>query len=328
MAAARLPDLVHAVHRRRAAREAGGDRSAREVPITGRPAGPGVQARAASPAASSTSPTRSPSQRPGASTRRSARMLHTGDWKIDPAPLVGATDRRRRTADAGQRGRAGHGLRLHQRLRRRHAGLRGRGARQPDQLIARLSATGRRRPASPPTWRAWRRRRRRRRPPAASCPGRPLDAPHGRRGARGRATCRTSSRSSTSARPSCRRDKRALSLHRQPGRAARALSRIADGPASAGAARARATPSSSRSRSSPATRARSATCRTSSPPGRAALHRARPLRPRLRPSVPRRAGADVPLDPAADRRCRCMARPPPARAASAWREQMGVPQRC
>ena len=41
-------------------------------------------------------------------------VLHTGDWKFDPDPLVGADHRRGGAAPAGRRGRAGHGLRFHQ----------------------------------------------------------------------------------------------------------------------------------------------------------------------------------------------------------------------
>ena len=38
------------------------------------------------------------------STRRSARVLHTGDWKLDPAPLVGARTDETRCEALGKEG--------------------------------------------------------------------------------------------------------------------------------------------------------------------------------------------------------------------------------
>ena len=41
-------------------------------------------------------------------------VVHTGDWKIDPDPLLGEATDAARAAEAGRRGRAGDGLRFHQ----------------------------------------------------------------------------------------------------------------------------------------------------------------------------------------------------------------------
>ena len=46
-------------------------------------------------------------------------VLHTGDWKLDPTPLVGETTDEAALAQAGRWRRAGDGVRFHQRLRRR-----------------------------------------------------------------------------------------------------------------------------------------------------------------------------------------------------------------
>ena len=46
-------------------------------------------------------------------------VLHTGDWKIDPEPLLGEVTDEAALQAPRRRGRAGHGLRQHQRLRRR-----------------------------------------------------------------------------------------------------------------------------------------------------------------------------------------------------------------
>ena len=53
-------------------------------------------------------------------------VVHTGDWKIDPDPLVGEAIDTNRLREAGRRGRAGAGLRFHQR-----AGGRANPARRP-----------------------------------------------------------------------------------------------------------------------------------------------------------------------------------------------------
>ena len=67
------------------------------------------------------------------SRRRFGRVLHTGDWKLDPAPLVGERTDVEALEHAGQGGRARDGVRQHQRALARHLGLRGRGAGQPDR---------------------------------------------------------------------------------------------------------------------------------------------------------------------------------------------------
>ncbi len=42
-------------------------------------------------------------------------VLHTGDWKLDPTPVVGAATDTARLAALGGRGRDGDGVRFHQR---------------------------------------------------------------------------------------------------------------------------------------------------------------------------------------------------------------------
>ena len=46
-------------------------------------------------------------------------VLHTGDWKIDPTPILGDVDRREKTAGAGRGGLPGADRRFHQRGARR-----------------------------------------------------------------------------------------------------------------------------------------------------------------------------------------------------------------
>ena len=69
------------------------------------------------------------------------RLLHTGDWKLDPAPLVGA----RTDADAlealGKEGVLAILCDSTNVLSPGHLGLRGRGPRQPDQADRRSSPT-------------------------------------------------------------------------------------------------------------------------------------------------------------------------------------------
>ena len=113
----RLPDLVHALHRRRAAA-----RSWREADFAARRADHASSSRASR---SSVGGLRLPlrprhpldprCQRAGARHAASARVLHTGDWKLDPAPLVGARTDVDGAGAAGQGGRAGDGVRQHQR---------------------------------------------------------------------------------------------------------------------------------------------------------------------------------------------------------------------
>ena len=59
--------------------------------------------------------TRSPKRRRWRSTRRWAPILHTGDWKLDPHPLVGPPSDEAALAELGAKRRAGDGLRFHQR---------------------------------------------------------------------------------------------------------------------------------------------------------------------------------------------------------------------
>ena len=58
-------------------------------------------------------------------------VLHTGDWKLDPDPLIGPRTDEAAFAAARRGRRARHGLRFHQRHGGRPFGQRGRGAAQP-----------------------------------------------------------------------------------------------------------------------------------------------------------------------------------------------------
>ena len=112
-------------------------------------------------------------------------VLHTGDWKIDPDPLLGEATDDQRAAQARRRRRAGHGLRFHQRVRRRASP-----ARKPTcaqaltDLIGTLKGSVAVTAFASNVARLDTRRegRARARPPGRA--GRPLDAPHGRGGAR------------------------------------------------------------------------------------------------------------------------------------------------
>ena len=134
LAAARLPDLVPRLSPRPCcARKLAEADFAREVPVQHRRAGPGLRGRAVRLPL----PPRHPLD-PGLATRwssrpRFGRVLHTGDWKLDPAPLVGDRTDIDGAGGVGPRGRAGDDRRQHQRALARHLGLRGRGARQPDR---------------------------------------------------------------------------------------------------------------------------------------------------------------------------------------------------
>ena len=147
----------------------------------------------------------------------------------------------------------------------------------------------------------------RRRPRAVR--GRPLDAPDGRCGARGRLPARTCRRSATSARPTCCRATRcSTSAPAARARPRSALTRIAAGQHP----RVRLEPGDTvifSAEDHPRQRAHALQpAQPAGPAGHRGDHRGRPLRPRLRPSLPRRARADVPLGPAARSRCRSMAR--------------------
>ena len=63
-------------------------------------------------------------------------IFHTGDWKIDPEPLLGEVTDEATPAEDRRGGRARHGVRPHQRLRRGRGGLGGRRPRQPEKLVA------------------------------------------------------------------------------------------------------------------------------------------------------------------------------------------------
>ena len=60
-------------------------------------------------------------------------VLHTGDWKLDPEPLIGDVDRRGAAARDRRRGRAGDRLQFDQRAARRPFRLRGRAAAIADR---------------------------------------------------------------------------------------------------------------------------------------------------------------------------------------------------
>ena len=53
-------------------------------------------------------------------------VFHTGDWKIDPEPLLGEVTDEAVLQPHRRGGRARHGVRQHQRLRRGRGGLRSR----------------------------------------------------------------------------------------------------------------------------------------------------------------------------------------------------------
>ena len=196
-----VPDLVHAIHRRRAAREAVGDRFRARRADPHRRAGRGVPGRRLRLPLRPRDPFDPGRQRAGA--RHAVRpLLHTGDWKLDPAPLVGERTDETALEALGKEGvlailcdstnvlspgTSGSEAEVRDSLNELIAD-------QPNRVVltsfasnvARLEigddGRGRRRP------RAVRRR--------------PLDAAHARCGARLSATCRTSRRSATSARPS------------------------------------------------------------------------------------------------------------------------------
>ena len=225
-------------------------------------------------------------------------ILHTGDWKIDPDPLTRRRHRRGRHPPAGRRGRAGHGLRLHQRLRRRRGGLGGRWCARPlnkligelkgkvavacfasnvarmDTVIRAAEANGRR----------------------VCLVGRSMH-PHGGGGHARWACWRASSRSSPTPRPSYFPADKVLYLCTgSQGEAARGAvaHRRRHPPAREPGAGRRlhlllaGHPGQRDPDPQPAEQARR--------PRRAPLHRARPSgHPRLRPPVPRRAEADVPV---------------------------------
>ena len=58
-------------------------------------------------------------------------VLHTGDWKLDPEPMLGETYDEAALRALADENDPGHGLRFHQRLERRRFRVRGRCLRQP-----------------------------------------------------------------------------------------------------------------------------------------------------------------------------------------------------
>ncbi len=60
-------------------------------------------------------------------------VLHTGDWKLDPEPLIGETTDEHAAARDRRRGRPGDGLRFDQRAARGDLGLRRRAAAVADR---------------------------------------------------------------------------------------------------------------------------------------------------------------------------------------------------
>ena len=189
-------------------------------------------------------------------------VFHTGDWKIDPEPLLGEPTDEATLQAHRRRGRARHGLRQHQRLRRRRGGLRGDACAPISRSWSSRDKAGSPSPASPPTWRASRASPRPRSRPAAIRCCRAARCSAWSRRRRNAAICSISRPSSTSSEAGyLPRDKVAVHLHRQPGRAAR---RVASSPTTTTATwcSRRATPRSSPRASFPATSARSAGCRT------------------------------------------------------------------
>ena len=68
-------------------------------------------------------------------------ILHTGDWKFDPDPLVGEVSDMAALQRLGRGGRAGHDLRFHQRAPARRRRLRSRCAQVADRAGRALPAT-------------------------------------------------------------------------------------------------------------------------------------------------------------------------------------------
>ena len=202
VAAAALPDLVHAVHRRRPARASSSETDfARDVPIRiVEPGEPFEVGRLRLPL-HPRDPLDPRGQRAGAGHAASAASLHTGDWKLDPAPLVGA----RTDADALEDlGKEGVLAMLCDSTNVLSPGTSGSEAEVRDSLTELIAAAAQprradqlrlqRRPARDGDARRARRR-------ARAVRRRPLDAADDRCGARGRLPARTSRRSATSARP-------------------------------------------------------------------------------------------------------------------------------
>ena len=164
-------------------------------------------------------------------------LLHTGDWKLDPAAADRPADRRGGVRRARRARRAGDDLRFHQRDGGRPFRQRGRGAAEPDGAAARAARARR-----GDLLRVQRRARRvggargaRRRPQRGA--GRPLAAQPRRGGARVRLSARPAA---VPDRRRCRRcagRQPADAGHRQPGRAAQRAGAHRDGYPSARRAR-------------------------------------------------------------------------------------------
>ena len=69
-------------------------------------------------------------------------VFHTGDWKIDPEPLLGEVTDEATLQKHRRAGRARHGVRQHQRVRRGRGGLRGDDPRQPREAGEDAARTG------------------------------------------------------------------------------------------------------------------------------------------------------------------------------------------
>ena len=93
LAAAALPDLVHAVHRRGAAPQARREPALKGVPVN--VVAPGERFTVGPFDCALIQVTHSIPEANALALRTPlGNVLHTGDWKLDPAPLVGAADRR------------------------------------------------------------------------------------------------------------------------------------------------------------------------------------------------------------------------------------------
>ena len=111
LAAAALPDLVHPVHRRGAAPQARGQPASRACRLN--VVAPGERFLVGPFDCSLMQVTHSiPESHALALRTPLGNVLHTGDWKLDPAPLVGAAHRDRRPRGLRPRGRARDGRRI------------------------------------------------------------------------------------------------------------------------------------------------------------------------------------------------------------------------
>ena len=219
-------------------------------------------------------------------------VLHTGDWKIDPDPLLGEPTDAAHTRPIGDEGvlamvcdstnvfvdgEAGS-----------EADVRARSSTKVVRTRKRVAVTCFASNVARVEHRACRRG-----PRAAGLPGRPLDAPHGRGGAGPSACCgRTATFIDEDEAGLAAARERALPLHRQPGRAARRAVAHRRGRPSPRLARAGDTVIFS-SRVIPGNEIAIRAAEQARRARRRADHRPGPRHPRLRPSRARRAEADV-----------------------------------